>query len=314
MWGKILGTLLGFMLARVPGAILGFLLGLWFDVAYRQQVESGGGFASLFKDARLSSKQATFFYAMFATLGHLAKSKGRVTERDIAQAQQLMNELELKGETMREAQEAFREGKQAAFPLEKTLKQFRQDSRGRYDLLQLFMNQLVNAALSDQRLERKEYDVLLRAARALGFNKFELDRWLLMAGASARFAKAASHAHFGRTAQHRTKRAAGAHQSGGQSWQGAGQQRRQHSGQSHGNSYQRQQQQASLDDAYQALGLEASASDDKVKKTYRTLMRQYHPDKLAAQGVPEQMMKKATQRSQEIQAAYDRIKKARRAA
>ncbi|RUO27906.1 co-chaperone DjlA [Aliidiomarina sedimenti] len=287
MWGKIVGTVLGLLLARLPGAILGFLIGHWFDHAYRQQVNEGGGFASLFKDQRLNSKQATFFYAMFATLGHLAKSKGRVTEVDIAQAQQLMRELELHGDMMREAQEAFREGKQANFPLEKTLKQFRQDSRGRFDLLQLFMEQLVVAALNDRRLQRSEYDVLLRAARALGFNKFQLDKWLLMTGASARFA------------------------------QSSGSQQRTHHRQqsrSGGEQYRRQQQAGSLEDAYQALGVEASVSDEQVKKTYRSLMRQYHPDKLAAQGVPDQMMKKATQRSQEIQAAYEKIKRARRAA
>ncbi len=45
---------------------------------------------------------------------------------------------------------------------------------------------------------------------------------------------------------------------------------------------------------------------------YRKLMSQYHPDKLAGQGVPEEMIKVATERSQEIQAAYDVVKKVRR--
>ena len=40
-------------------------------------------------------------------------------------------------------------------------------------------------------------------------------------------------------------------------------------------------------------------------------MSQHHPDKLIAQGVPEDMMKVATEKAQEIQAAYDLIKKAR---
>jgi DnaJ like chaperone protein len=41
-------------------------------------------------------------------------------------------------------------------------------------------------------------------------------------------------------------------------------------------------------------------------------MSQYHPDKLSGQGVPDEMIKVATERSQEIQAAYDIIKKARK--
>jgi DnaJ like chaperone protein len=63
--------------------------------------------------------------------------------------------------------------------------------------------------------------------------------------------------------------------------------------------------------AYQALGVTPETSDADIKKAYRKLMSQYHPDKLMGQGLPEDMIKAATERSQEIQAAYDRIKKAR---
>jgi len=63
--------------------------------------------------------------------------------------------------------------------------------------------------------------------------------------------------------------------------------------------------------AYEALGVTADTSDADIKKAYRKLMSQYHPDKLMGQGLPEDMIKAATERSQEIQAAYDLIKKSR---
>ena len=66
-----------------------------------------------------------------------------------------------------------------------------------------------------------------------------------------------------------------------------------------------------LKKAYQALGVDESISDADLKRAYRKLMSQHHPDKLIAKGVPEDMMKLATEKAQEIQVAYDLIKKNR---
>lgn len=68
---------------------------------------------------------------------------------------------------------------------------------------------------------------------------------------------------------------------------------------------------ASLDDAYAVLGVDKSASDAEVKRAYRRLTSQHHPDKLVAKGLPEEMMEVAKRKTQEIRAAYDRIREAR---
>jgi DnaJ like chaperone protein len=67
----------------------------------------------------------------------------------------------------------------------------------------------------------------------------------------------------------------------------------------------------SLQDAYRLLGVDESANDVDLKKTYRRLMSQHHPDKLVAKGLPEQMIKDATEKTQQIKAAYDLIRKSR---
>jgi len=68
---------------------------------------------------------------------------------------------------------------------------------------------------------------------------------------------------------------------------------------------------SSLEDAYKALGVSRENSDLEIKRAYRKLMSQYHPDKLMGQGMPEDMIKMATAQAQEVQVAYDLIKKSR---
>jgi DnaJ like chaperone protein len=67
----------------------------------------------------------------------------------------------------------------------------------------------------------------------------------------------------------------------------------------------------SLKDAYRLLGVDDSVSDAELKKSYRRLMSQHHPDKLVAKGLPEQMIKDATAKTQQIKAAYELIRKSR---
>jgi DnaJ like chaperone protein len=66
-----------------------------------------------------------------------------------------------------------------------------------------------------------------------------------------------------------------------------------------------------LADAYAALGVTPAASAAEVKRAYRKLISQNHPDKLAARGLPESMRAVAEERSRELNSAYDLIKTAR---
>lgn len=67
-------------------------------------------------------------------------------------------------------------------------------------------------------------------------------------------------------------------------------------------------QQPNLEDAYAVLGIDKSASDSEVKKAYRRLMSQHHPDKLVAKGLPESMMTIAKQKTQQTRKAYETIR------
>jgi len=66
-----------------------------------------------------------------------------------------------------------------------------------------------------------------------------------------------------------------------------------------------------LADAYTALGITPESSGAEIKRAYRKLISQNHPDKLASRGLPESMRAVAEERSREINSAYDLIKSAR---
>ena len=65
------------------------------------------------------------------------------------------------------------------------------------------------------------------------------------------------------------------------------------------------------DDPYVELGLTRSASDTALREARKRLMREFHPDGLAARGVPPEFIARATERAARINAAWDRIKRER---
>lgn len=265
MTGRLLGTLFGFMLARFAGAVVGFAIGWWFDKSLQQALRSA---------PQQGARQQQFLLTFFEVLGHLAKSKGRVTDDDIQFATRRLDELRLDGEARQAAMAAFNRGKQADYQVHQQVQALRQGGVARRDLLNYFLGQVIVAALLDGQLEAAEYEVIRKVAAALGVSKLQLDMMLQMTQARFRFDQ---------------------HQS--------------YQGQSSG-SATRPSSAQQLADAYAVLGVERSASAAEVKRAYRKLMAKHHPDKLAAQGLPPEMRASAQQKAQQIQAAYELIKQA----
>ena len=62
---------------------------------------------------------------------------------------------------------------------------------------------------------------------------------------------------------------------------------------------------------YTILDCDENASNEKIKQQYRKLVSTYHPDKIASKGLPEEFIKFANDKFNEIQTAYENIKKQR---
>jgi len=223
----------------------------------------------------VGATRESFFQALFSSLGHLSKADGQVTQAEIQMAESLMQRMQISGDDRQRAIRYFNQGKQPGFDLDAALATFLQHSRMRQDLRQMFMEILVDAAFSSGRVTEAEQAVLVRLARDLRIP-------------ATVFA-----------AMMQSRQGGGAGYSG--AWSGGRAGGRAGTGVS----------QVSMEQAYAHLGLTAKASDAEVKRAFRKLVSQYHPDKLVSRGLPEEMMDMAKTRVREINTAYEQIKKAR---
>ena len=284
MWGKILGFCFGFMFGKIFGAILGLYLGHMFDKSLKKDFDQAGGFSNLFKGDDVNERQALFFSSCFAVIGHIAKSNGRISETHIKAATLFMDEMGLKGEERREAQQAFQSGKDSDFSLKDTVYDFKERFAKRYDLLQLFLEIQIQMAFSDGVLAAQEKQLLQEVSKQLGVSKAHFAFVLKRYQAEFNF----------RQQQQRFRQ----QQSQSSSYR---------EGSGHhvppSNDMNRSQ-------ALALLGLNKDASQRDIKVAYRKLMAQHHPDKLVSQGLPKHMMEVAVKKSQDIQAAYEYLKKA----
>ncbi len=64
----------------------------------------------------------------------------------------------------------------------------------------------------------------------------------------------------------------------------------------------------SLEEQYKVLGVAANASDSEVKEAYRKKALEFHPDRIASKGLPEEFKTFAQKRFQDIQGAWEHIR------
>ena len=260
MLGKLIGAVLGFMMGGFFGLLIGLILGHLLD---RHLVRLAGGFLLSSLAKHQVQAQRAFFEATFSVMGHIAKADGRVSEQEIALARQVMQRMGLNETATREAMELFGRGKQPEFDLEGTIQTLRSATRGRIDLLQMFMEIQLSAGFADGSLAAAERELLVKICNLLGFPLAVFERLEAMIQAEI---------HHRQTGVDRGP---------------------------------------SMEDAYAILNIDETATDAEVKKAYRRLTSQHHPDKLAAKGLPPEMMKLAEEKTHEIRSAYERIREER---
>jgi len=252
-WGTFIGGTLGYVFGGPLGAIIGAALGGNFDRGIKMG-DRLDHYADMGNQQRV---QAAFFTTTFSVMGHIAKADGHVSQQEISAARNIMTQMQLSAEQRKAAIKFFDQGKNASFPLEEVLHQFKKECHGRRNLIQMFVEIQIATALSDGKVDPNEKRILYTIGEILGFSRSEIDHLFnLASGAEASVSD-----------------------------------------------------KLTLTQAYKILGVTKDSSEAEIKKAYRRLMSQHHPDKLVSKGLPDEMIALATEKTQEIRKAYELIKK-----
>ena len=301
--GRIIGAVIGLLFFNPLTALIGFAIGWYFYdkkkiEAQRQSQAANAAFS--FKSDSAQSRE--LIRLTFCLMGYVARGAGRINEAQISRAKSFMQTMQLNDSGTRRAIEAFNFGKSENFPLDSELLKLSAIGQGNPVIISYVLEIVVQIALADNELSELEHQRLLEIATKLNVSAAAMERLIRMRFAEAQFAKYSSQF---RNNYSRTQSGYG-YQNGNSD---SSYQRESDSNSSY--NYNNAPRYDELKNAYEILGVTADTPFEEIKRTHRKLMLKYHPDRLASQGLPPEMVRLYTQKAQDIQAAFDLIKKSR---
>jgi DnaJ like chaperone protein len=182
--GKLIGGALGMALGPI-GAALGAAVGHQYDLMNERRTRPPG---------------EQFFVSTFRLMGHVAKADGRVTQREIDAARQVMRSLRLDDAQVQAAIAEFTQGKQAQFDLDAEIADLRGTCHSQPEILRTFVEIQLRFALAGSDLGANARARITRAAGLLGIAPLQLQRIEAALRGSAGYGGGAVQDHSARTA------------------------------------------------------------------------------------------------------------------
>ncbi len=260
---------MGIIIGGLIGYRIGGFIGMMFGAWLGNQITQ---FISGSKSghSKHTATQQSFFKALFVTMGKLAKADGTISPGEIDRAEFIMRRMKLTPELRQQAIMYFNQGKESNYNINGDLAAFRQNASGSLSLKQFFLEMLIDMASGDGTIDEDELKILEKACKLIGYPLQLLQAMLKMRG----------------TGYYQQQQSQGY---------------RQHQS-------QRPQRTSASGNPYRVLGVEKTDDKQAIRRAYKKLMSQHHPDKLVSKGLPPEMMKMAEEKAKTIQQAWEQVK------
>jgi DnaJ like chaperone protein len=256
------------------------ILAVGYKWLYRYTYQYTSANTRNFSDSKLSDIHELFLKTVFTLLGYVAKCDGAVNAQEIQRIEIFMKKMGLDLKHKRAAIRLFKVGAEPKFNAQNTINNFKSLANKSPNLTKTLLGYLINLARVDGLLVNEEVDAVQKVALGLGYSTTTFNE-LLNKGApqpnkenTVRNQDSRSKAHSNKTNTLNTTN-------------------------------------SSLAAAYDIFEMQASASNTEIKKAYRILANQYHPDKIIGQSLQANRTKASSENFKTIQAAYEDIKKSR---
>ena len=272
-WGKIIGAFFGYLVGGAIGALLGLAIGHIFDKGL--QGKHHLKFTHLTPDV-LVQIRGEFITATFAVMGYMTTIEEHSAEDKVKLAKHVMDRIGIREERRGEALRLFNEGQKPDFPLQTIIGQFYVACKNEPSLLEMFLEIQLYAAHYFGKINPLVKQTLLTICYQMDMGNGDYNRIERLVKAEYQSPTPApkTRANSKKTRLRRGKS-------------------------------------AGLEDAYAMLNTTPEATDEEVKAAYRRLTSKHHPDKLVAQGMSDDVLKSAEEKTRLIRAAYERIREVR---